>query len=77
MKVPRDVSGDRLVALRNWVMALSDRRAVTFGSNMMVHPFTPLPVPRHNPIKVGTLHGILVEICDRRSLDLGDLLNRL
>ena len=78
MKLPRDVSGPQLIkALRK--LGYSDPRQR--GSHIRIttqekgehHEV----VPNHNPIKVGTLHGILKSIAAHHQLTMEELLERL
>jgi len=47
------------------------------GSHVRLrHPGPPehcVTVPLHNPLKIGTLHGILSDVAAMRSISLGDL----
>jgi predicted RNA binding protein YcfA (HicA-like mRNA interferase family) len=78
MKLPRDVDGANLVqALR--VLGYTVTRQS--GSHMRVttqrdgehHEV----VPRHSPIKIGTLHGILRGVAAHHHLSMGELLDLL
>ena len=63
MKLPRGVSADRLIrALEHVGYEVIRHR----GSHVRLrHPGPPVhavTVPLHNPLKTGTLHGILAEV---------------
>ena len=78
MKLPRDITGKMLA-----------RKLAKFGyqierqtgshirlktDNQGVHSIT---IPNHSPIKVGTLNGILKEICEHFDNDRDSLLEQL
>jgi predicted RNA binding protein YcfA (HicA-like mRNA interferase family) len=69
MKLPRDVSGDRVVRVLEHLGYVIIRQR---GSHVRLrHPGPPahaITVPLHNPLKLGTLHGILEEVAHMRSL---------
>jgi predicted RNA binding protein YcfA (HicA-like mRNA interferase family) len=71
MKLPRGVSGDRLVRLleRLGYEVLRQR-----GSHIRLrHPGPSahlLTVPRHDLLKTGTLHGILAEVARTRAITI-------
>lgn len=68
MKLPRGVSGDRLIRVLEQVGYSRVRQS---GSHVrMEHPGPPghrVTVPRHESLKTGTLHGILTEVAEMRS----------
>ena len=78
MKLPRGVSAVRLIrALERLGYAVVRRK----GSHARLRHQGPPPhsitVPLHDPLKIGTLHGILAEIAAARSTSveaLADLL---
>lgn len=69
MKLPRSVSGDRLIRALQQIGYTVDRQK---GSHARLrHPGPPahnVTVPLHNPLKTGTLHGILSEVALMRSI---------
>jgi len=79
MKVPRDLSGAQLtkVLCRDW-----DYRTVhQEGSHVVLQTETPghqrLSVPNHNPLRVGTLNGILRVVATHKAVDRQALLDSL
>ena len=71
MKLPRGVSGDRLIrTLQQLGYSIVRQR----GSHVrLAHPGPPahgLTVPLHSPLKTGTLHGILAEVALMRSITI-------
>lgn len=74
MKLPRGVSGDRLIRTLQQVGYSIVRQK---GSHVRLqHPGPPVhsvSVPLHNPVKTGTLHGILAEVALMRSITVESL----
>ena len=69
MKLPRGVSGEGLVrALEQLGYSVIRQK----GSHMRMRhegpPVHSITVPLHNPLKTGTLHGILSEVAQVRSM---------
>lgn len=78
MKVPRDLSGAELAKALSRV-----GYAVTRQSGSHIRLTTQLPsqhhvtVPAHDPLKVGTLSGILGDVADHLRTTRDELLKRL
>jgi predicted RNA binding protein YcfA (HicA-like mRNA interferase family) len=74
MKLPRGVSADRLIRVLEGVGYRVIRQK---GSHVRLwHPGPPahtITVPLHNPLKTGTLHGILAEVALMRSTTVDSL----
>jgi predicted RNA binding protein YcfA (HicA-like mRNA interferase family) len=78
MKLPRGVSGDRLVrALQRLGYGVIRQK----GSHVRLRHEGPPPhsvtIPMHNPMKLGTLHGILSEVAQMRSITIESLVELL
>jgi predicted RNA binding protein YcfA (HicA-like mRNA interferase family) len=78
VKLPRDLSGDALAA-RLAVFGYSPTRQrgdhVRLTTNQGgEHHIT---IPRHDPLKVGTLAGILADVGEHLGLSREELMNRL
>jgi predicted RNA binding protein YcfA (HicA-like mRNA interferase family) len=78
MKLPRGVSADRVIlALERLGYAVMRQK----GSHVRLrHPGPPvhtITVPLHNPLKTGTLHGILSEVAQVRSITIESLAESL
>jgi predicted RNA binding protein YcfA (HicA-like mRNA interferase family) len=78
VKLPRDVSGSDLIkALRKLGYTNPRQKGshirVTTKENGEHHEV----IPNHNPIKVGTLQGILKSIAAHHHLTIDELLDRL
>ena len=74
MKLPRGVSGDRVVrALERAGYKVLRQR----GSHVRLRhdgpPAHTITVPLHDPLKTGTLHGILTEVACVRSVSIASL----
>ena len=74
MKLPRAVSGERLIkALKHLGYVIVRQK----GSHVRLRHDGPpahlVTVPLHNPLKVGTLHGIVDEVAQARSVSFDDL----
>ena len=69
MKLPRGVSAERLVrALEQLGYSVIRQKG---SHSRMRHdgpPVHSITVPLHNPLKAGTLHGILSEVAQMRSM---------
>ncbi len=74
MKLPRGVSGDRVIRMLLHVGYSVIRQK---GSHVRLHhpgpPAHTITVPLHNPLKIGTLHGILAEVALMRSVTVESL----
>ncbi len=78
MKLPRDVSGDELAGrLKQYGYEVTRQT----GSHMRLttlqggeHHVT---IPRHDPLKLGTLNGILNDVADHLGLGRQELMNSL
>ena len=71
MKLPRGVSADRLIRALKLLGYVVIRQ---HGSHVRLrHPGPPVStiiVPKHNPIKTGTLHSLLSEVALRRAMTI-------
>ncbi len=78
MKLPRGVSAERVIrALEH----LGDGVIRQKGSHVRLRhegpPVHSITVPLHNPLKSGTLHGILSEVAQMRSIPIESLTESL
>jgi predicted RNA binding protein YcfA (HicA-like mRNA interferase family) len=71
MKLPRGVSADRVIRALGRLGYKVIRQK---GSHVRLRhdgpPAHAIAVPQHNPLKTGTLHGILSEVAEKRSVTL-------
>ena len=78
MKLPRGVSGDRaILALGRLGYEVIRQK----GSHVRLRhegpPVHTITVPLHNPLKTGTLHGILSEVARMRAVTVESLAESL
>lgn len=78
MKFPRGVSHERLLRLlsgHGYVIVRQKGSHIRLQHiDLAVHSIT---VPKHDPIKIGTLRAILAEVADRRAISLESLIAEL
>jgi predicted RNA binding protein YcfA (HicA-like mRNA interferase family) len=78
VKIPRDLSGRELAKIlcKNWGYVELKHE----GSHIMLQTENPsrqrIPVPDHNPIRVGTLNSILRLVSRHKNVDKEDVLER-
>ena len=74
MKLPRGVSADRLIRV---LERLGYKVIRQKGSHVRLRhegpPAHAITIPLHNPLKTGTLHGILSEVAQMRSMSMESL----
>jgi predicted RNA binding protein YcfA (HicA-like mRNA interferase family) len=79
MKVPRDLSGTRLVSglCRRW----GYRELRQTGSHIILRTEIPtgqtLPVPAHKQLRVGTLNAILRLVANHKGVSVEDVLETI
>ena len=79
MKVPRDLSGERLIRglCRHWEY----RRTGQVGSHVVLETETPahqrIVVPAHQALRIGTLGAILRSVASHKGVARQDLLRSL
>jgi predicted RNA binding protein YcfA (HicA-like mRNA interferase family) len=78
MKLPRGVSGERLIRT---LQALGYHILRQKGSHVRLRHDGPPPhsisVPLHDSLKVGTLQGILAEVAEKRAVTIDSLIDLL
>jgi predicted RNA binding protein YcfA (HicA-like mRNA interferase family) len=78
MKLPCGISAERLIRALEAVGYVVIRQK---GSHVRLRHHGPpthtITVPLHNPLKIGTLHGILTEVALMRSATVDSLVERL
>ena len=78
MKVPRDLSG---VALAKALAKLGYQVTRQSGSHIRLTTQSPtqhhVTIPAHDPLKVGTLSGILGDVADHLKITRDELMRRL
>ena len=78
MKLPRGVSADRLIRalerLGYTVIRQKGSHARPFHEDSPAHSIT---VPLHNPMKIGTFHGILAEVALSQNISIQSIVDLL
>ena len=78
MKLPRGVSGDRLIrALETLDYKVVRQKGGHVRLRHQGPPAHSITVPKHNPLKTGTLHGVLTEVARMRSIPISALVQTL
>lgn len=79
MRLPRDLSGDRLaVALRRFGYERSRQTGSHIRLTSAVRGYQHhVTLPRHDALKVGTLAAILSDVAEYLELDRADLVEQL
>ena len=76
MKLPRDLSGERLAAVlcRRWGYS----KVHQVGSHVILETTEPtrqrISIPAHPKLRVGTLHGILRAVAEHKAVRREDIL---
>jgi predicted RNA binding protein YcfA (HicA-like mRNA interferase family) len=79
MKLPRDLSGEELIAhlVKHWKYT----RVHQVGSHVILQTEEPshhrVAIPAHNPLRVGTLNAILSSISAHKNVSKGTILEGL
>jgi predicted RNA binding protein YcfA (HicA-like mRNA interferase family) len=74
MRLPRGVSADRLIrALERLGYTVIRQKGSHVRMRHEGPPVHSITVPVHDPLKTGTLHGILSEVAQMRSITIGSL----
>ena len=80
MRLPRSLSGPELASLlgRRYGYVVTRQRGshMRLTSNYLGHEHH-VTIPRHDPLKVGTLRNILSDVADYLGIDLRDLQREL
>jgi len=78
LKLPRDISGSELIKLLSKYKYYVDRQV---GSHVRIttrrNGLHSVTVPLHNPLKPGTLNGILKDIAEHLQISKSELLEQL
>ena len=81
MKIPRDIGANDLIkALKEYGYTITRQTGSHIRLSTKQNGEHHITIPHHNPLKVGTLNAILVEVCtipafqkNRSSLDCADV----
>ncbi len=78
MKLPRDLGGEELArALAQLGYQITRQTGSHLRLTTIMGGEHHVTIPKHKPLKVGTLNGILNEVAQHLSLDKQELLRRL
>ncbi|MGA9070138.1 MAG: type II toxin-antitoxin system HicA family toxin [Terracidiphilus sp.] len=78
MKLPRGVSAERLIrALERLGYAVIRQKGSHIRLFHGAAPSHSISVPLHDPLKIGTFHGILTEVAQTQSISIQEILNLL
>jgi len=73
MKVPRDVSADRLITVLKrlgYAVVRQTGSHIRLSKTLSDDCEHNITVPNHKPIKIGTLQGIVTQVCTINHLDI-------
>ena len=78
MKLPRDLSGAQLA---NGLARIGYKTTRQTGSHLRLTTASPsehhVTIPLHDPLRVGTLAAILLDVADHQEMSRDELLDRL
>jgi predicted RNA binding protein YcfA (HicA-like mRNA interferase family) len=78
MKPPREVSADRVIpTLQRLGYAIVRQKGSHVRLKHEGPPQHSVTVPMHNPLKTGTLHGVLSEVAAARSVTIESITDPL
>ena len=78
MKLPRGVSADQLIrALERLGYTVVRQKGSHIRLSHQAAPTHSISVPLHDPLKIGTFHGILAEVAQAQSISVQDILDLL
>lgn len=78
MKLPRGVSADNVIhAMERLGYGMIRQKGSHVRLQHKGPPVHTITVPLHNPLKTGTLHGILSEIAQARSIGIESIIDLL
>ncbi len=78
MKIPRDISAAQLTkSLHSLGYAITRQTGSHIRLTTMQHGEHHETIPNHNPIKIGTLNGILKSIAEHHKINIEQLLDHL
>jgi predicted RNA binding protein YcfA (HicA-like mRNA interferase family) len=75
MKLPRGVSAERLIrALERLGYTVIRQKGSHIRLFHEAAPTHSISVPLHDPLKIGTFHGILAEVAQAQSISIQEIL---
>ena len=77
MKLPRDVDADRLIRVLSQYGYSVSRQVGSHIRLTKQDGAGHITIPNHSPIKIGTLHKIVKDVCAANNLDVSKFIWRL
>jgi predicted RNA binding protein YcfA (HicA-like mRNA interferase family) len=78
MRLPRDISGDDLAkALATLGYAVTRQVGSHMRLTTLQHGEHHVTIPRHSPLRIGTLGGVLADVADHFAVTREELVQRL
>lgn len=77
MKLPRDVSAERLIRILSQYGYSVSRQVGSHVRLTRQDGLHSITVPYHDPIKVGTLSSIIKDVCSANNLDVYEFVRKL
>jgi len=78
VKLSRSVSADKLIrALEKLGYEVIRQKGSHIRLLHKAPPTHSISVPQHNPLKIGTFHGILTEVAQAQSVSIQEILDLL
>ena len=77
MKLPRNVNADTLIrVLTQYGYGITRQPGshIRLTRQGEIHNIT---IPNHSPVKIGTLHKIIKDVCSANKLDISDFVKKL
>jgi predicted RNA binding protein YcfA (HicA-like mRNA interferase family) len=78
VKLPRGISAKQLIrALERLGYAVIRQKGSHIRLSHQSAPTHSISVPLHDPLKIGTFHGILAEVAQAQSISIQEILDQL
>ena len=78
MRLPRDCSGESVIrALGSLGYGVTRQSGSHVRVTTGVRGEHDVTIPRHDPLRVGTLHAVLTDVADHHAMSLEDLVLKL
>jgi len=78
MKIPRDLSGNELVqSLKKYGYHVTRQTGSHLRLTTQVNGEHHITIPKHSPLKIGTLNSILSEVAEHLEIEQNELIRGL
>jgi len=77
MRLPRDVNAEKLIRILAQYGYSVSRQVGSYIRLTGQDGTHNLTIPNHNPIKIGTLHSIIKDVCAANNLESAELIMKL